>query len=141
VEIKAEVVSGDERESGRRSILNAGHTVAHALEQVSRYQLPHGEAVALGLIVECQLAEGLAIAPAGLTVRVASLLARLGLPERLPQRLDSNALIGSMAGDKKNRGDRIRFALASELGHTHEVDGWTTPVAEAAILEAIRVIQ
>ncbi|HMH57204.1 MAG TPA: 3-dehydroquinate synthase, partial [Gemmatimonadales bacterium] len=59
VEIKAEVVSGDEHELGRRAILNAGHTVAHALEQVSDYELPHGEAVALGLVVECELAEQL----------------------------------------------------------------------------------
>ena len=66
MEIKAEVVSGDERESGRRAILNAGHTVAHALEQASGYELPHGEAVALGLVVECELAEQLGIAPPGL---------------------------------------------------------------------------
>ncbi|HEY9015708.1 MAG TPA: 3-dehydroquinate synthase, partial [Gemmatimonadales bacterium] len=53
VEIKAEVVGEDEYESGRRAILNAGHTVGHALEQASGYRLAHGEAVALGLIVEC----------------------------------------------------------------------------------------
>ena len=63
VEIKAAVVSADERESGRRAILNAGHTVAHALEQASGYQLPHGEAVALGLVAECALAEQLGAAP------------------------------------------------------------------------------
>lgn len=141
VEIKAEVVSGDEREAGRRSILNAGHTVAHALEQVSQYQLPHGEAVALGLIVECRLAEGLGIAPPGLSSRVASLLTQLGLPRRLPRPVDSNTLLGSMAGDKKNRGSRIRFALAAGVGHMHEVDGWTTPVAEDPILEALASIQ
>lgn len=141
VEIKAEVVSGDERESGRRSILNAGHTVAHALEQVSRYQLPHGEAVALGLIVECQLAEGLGIASPGLSNRVASLLAQLGLPKRLPQPVDSEALLGTMASDKKNRGSRIRLALAAGVGHMHEVDGWTTPVSEDAILEALAAIR
>jgi 3-dehydroquinate synthase len=141
VEIKAEVVSGDERESGRRSILNAGHTVAHALEQVSRYQLPHGEAVGLGLIVECQLAEGLGIAPPGLSSRVASVLAELGLPKRLSQPVDSNALLGTMASDKKNRGSRIRFALLSGVGHMHEVDGWTTPVSEDAILEALATIR
>jgi 3-dehydroquinate synthase len=141
VEIKAEVVSGDEREFGRRSILNAGHTVAHALEQVSRYQLPHGEAVALGLIVECRLAEGQGGAPVGLTARVAGLLHRLGLPERLPQPLDAGALLHSMAGDKKNRGGRIRFALPAGVGQVQEVDGWTTPVSEVAILEALAVIQ
>ncbi len=65
VEIKAEVVSGDEREAGRRAILNAGHTVAHALEQATGYGLPHGEAVALGLVAECALAEALGVAPPG----------------------------------------------------------------------------
>lgn len=141
VEIKAEVVGRDEREAGRRSILNAGHTVAHALEQVTRYQLSHGEAVALGLIVECQLAERLGIAPAGVRRRISSLLARLGLPLHLPRGVDSDALLAGMASDKKNRGAQIRFALASGVGHIHEVDGWTTPVSEDAILEALAVIQ
>ena len=52
VEIKAEVVGEDERETGRRAILNAGHTVAHALEQATAYAIPHGEAVAIGLVAE-----------------------------------------------------------------------------------------
>jgi 3-dehydroquinate synthase len=141
VEIKAEVVSGDERESGRRSILNAGHTVAHALEQASRYEIPHGEAVGLGLIVECQLAERLGIAPAGLSKRVAALLTRLGLPQRLAQRLEPGGLIGGMSSDKKNRGGQIRFALPSEVGRIHNVDGWTIAVSEDAILEALAAIQ
>jgi 3-dehydroquinate synthase len=141
VEIKAEVVGEDERESGRRSILNAGHTVAHALEQVSRYRLSHGEAVALGLIVECGLAERLGIAPPGLSERVGRLLGRLGLPARVPQRMEADAVLGSMAGDKKNRGNRIHFALPSEVGRMHRVDGWTTPVSEDLIRTAVAAIQ
>ena len=141
VEIKAEVVSGDERETGRRAILNVGHTVAHALEQVSRYGLPHGEAVALGLIAESELAERLGIAPPGLRQRVAALVAGLGLPERLPGPLEPQALLGSMATDKKNRGSRIRFALVSGLGRVEEVDGWTTSVSEDLILKAMGAIQ
>ena len=66
VEIKAAVVSEDEREGGQRAILNAGHTIAHGLEQESRYRLPHGEAVALGLIAECRIAERMGLAPTGL---------------------------------------------------------------------------
>ena len=81
VEIKAEVVSGDEREAGRRAILNAGHTVAHALEHATAYALPHGEAVALGLVAECALAERSAWRPTGVRrsgCRPCS--TRLGLP-------------------------------------------------------------
>lgn len=141
VEIKAEVVSGDERESGRRAILNAGHTVAHALEQVSGYELPHGEAVALGLVVECELAEQLGVASAGLRRRVAALLGRLGLPGRLPPRLERSALFGSMATDKKNRSGQIHFALVRQLGEMHRENGWTTPVPAEAILAAVTALE
>jgi 3-dehydroquinate synthase len=140
VEIKAEVVSADERESGRRAILNAGHTVAHALEQASGYEIPHGEAVALGLVVECEIAERLGIAQQGLRHRVAGLLSRLGLPERLDLRLEPLSLVGSMAADKKNRGDRIHFALPARLGEMHRAESWTIPVPAEAITGAIRVL-
>jgi 3-dehydroquinate synthase len=140
VEIKAEVVSADERETGRRAILNAGHTVAHALEQASNFELPHGEAVALGLIAECALAEQLGIAPVGLRERVAGLLIGLGLPERLPRPLDRAGLLRSMAIDKKNRGERIHFALPARLGGMHRDNSWTTPVPADAIQAAVAVL-
>ena len=140
VEIKAEIVSSDERESGHRAILNAGHTVGHALEQVSGYQLPHGEAVALGLVAECELAEQLGIAPAGLRGRVARLLARLGLPERFPEGLEPGALLSSMATDKKNRNAQVRFALASGLGQMHPLDSWTIHPSDDAIRHALGVL-
>jgi 3-dehydroquinate synthase len=140
VEIKAEIVSGDERESGRRAILNAGHTVGHALEQVSGYQLPHGEAVGLGLMAECELAQQLGIAPSGLRDRVGALLSRLGLPQRLPHTLDPGALLRSMAADKKNRGSQVRFALPSALGQVHRADGWTTTAPDDSIRHAIEVL-
>src|SRR6185312_8347084 len=107
VEIKAEVVSEDEREGGRRAILNAGHTVAHALERVSNYGLPHGEAVALGLVLESELAEQLGLADPGLPRRVRDLLAGLGLPDQLLPGVDPMALVDSMRGDKKNRRGHI----------------------------------
>jgi 3-dehydroquinate synthase len=133
VEIKAEVVSQDEREGGRRAILNAGHTVAHALEQVSSYQLPHGEAVALGLVLECELAEHLDLAEAGLHQRIARLLTRLGLPDRVPPSVDRTALIARMMGDKKNRSGQIHFALPAGLGRMHQLEGWTTAVDASTI--------
>ena len=137
VEIKAEVVGGDEREAGRRAILNAGHTVAHALEQVSNYQMSHGEAVALGLVVECELAERLGVASTGLRARVAALLERFDLPHGSLERFRTSDLIGSMARDKKNRDSQVHFALAAELGRMHHTAGWTTPVPAALIEEAL----
>jgi 3-dehydroquinate synthase len=139
VEIKAEVVSGDEREAGRRAILNAGHTVAHSLERVSGFQLPHGEAVALGLIVECALVEQLGKAASGLRERAASLLARLGLPTRYPGSLDREALLSAMGSDKKNREGAIHFALIAGVGQMQPGPTWTTAVPRDAILRAIEV--
>lgn len=137
VEIKAEVVSQDEREGGRRAILNAGHTVAHALEQITGYRLAHGEAVALGLVLECELAEQLGIADPGLRRRVGQLLTGLGLPDRLPTDIERSALIGSMVRDKKNRAGQIRFALPTRVGRMRRSGEWTTPVSESAILRAL----
>jgi 3-dehydroquinate synthase len=140
VEIKAEVVSGDEREAGRRAILNAGHTVAHALEQATGYGLPHGEAVALGLVSECDLAERLELAGKGLRRRVASLLEQLGLPVRLPVPVPPERLLAAMESDKKNRVREIRFALPTSLGRMDEGEQWTRAAPEAAIREALQVI-
>lgn len=141
VEIKGEVVAGDEREAGRRAVLNAGHTVAHALEKASDYQLPHGEAVAAGLIVECDLAERLGAAQPGLGKRVAALLAGLGVLERLPRSPGASVLLDSMASDKKNRDGHIHFALPAGVGEMHRANGWTTAVPIPTIRAALAMLQ
>ena len=140
VEIKAAVVSEDEREGGRRAILNAGHTVAHALERVSEYRLPHGEAVSLGLVAEAALATGLGLATPEAGARVVALLERLGLPTRVSEPLAADRMLAAMSSDKKNRGGAIRFALVRELGGMGEGPEWTTEAAEPAIRAALRAI-
>jgi 3-dehydroquinate synthase len=140
VEIKADVVSGDEREAGRRAILNAGHTVAHALERVTGFGIPHGEAVALGLVAECALAERMGLAPAGLGQRVAGLLARLGLPTRLAAPLSTERLMEAMASDKKNLRARVRFALPRGLGVMDADAGWTREAPAADVREALAAL-
>jgi 3-dehydroquinate synthase len=122
VEIKAEVVSDDERESGRRAVLNAGHTVAHALEQVSGYALPHGEAVGLGLLVEARIAEALGWCRPGVAARLRALL--------------------TVLGDKKNRGGTVRIAPVADLGRVEMRGGtWTAAVPpevmRAAVAESV----
>jgi 3-dehydroquinate synthase len=140
VEIKAEVVSADEREGGRRAILNAGHTVAHALERASSYRLPHGEAVALGLVAEAALAEELGVAPAGVGGRIAAVLSRLGLPVRLLPSLPAETIVPAMASDKKNRAQTIRFALPSAVGAMAAKGEWTVAAPELAIRKALASI-
>jgi 3-dehydroquinate synthase len=138
VEIKAEVVSADERESGRRAILNAGHTVAHALETESGFQLAHGEAVALGLIAETRIAEQMGIAPPGLSARIAKLAGALGLPTALQSPRDLTRLAQALTRDKKNRAGKIHLALPEDLGRMHVTHGqWTEPVDSTMILEVL----
>lgn len=141
VEIKARVVSQDERESGRRAILNAGHTVAHALEQAFNYQLTHGEAVALGLLVECEIAERIGFASSGLRLRVSGLLQRLGLPITISAALNRSALLELMGVDKKNRGAEIHFALVRQVGKMQQQGSWTLPVDSEVIGPALATIE
>jgi 3-dehydroquinate synthase len=139
VEIKAAVVGADERESGQRAILNAGHTVAHAIEQVSGFTVLHGEAVGLGLVAECRLAERLGVAGAGPAARVVEALRALGLPVGLDRPLGAEALVAAMATDKKNRGGSLRFALVAEPGRpARHGDDWTTPAAPDLVVEALK---
>lgn len=133
VEIKAAVVSEDERESGRRAILNAGHTVAHALERATGYAIPHGEAVGLGLLAECALAAHLGLAQPSLGERVAALLRRFGLPERVAAPLLVGQVLAAMASDKKNRASAVRFALPRAVGAMERAEGWTVAAPDEAI--------
>ncbi len=99
--IKAEVVSGDEREGGRRAILNYGHTLAHALEIAGGFDLRHGEAVAIGLVFAAELGRVLGRID---DVRVAEhrrVVAAYGLPGALPRGSDRDELVRLMARDKK----------------------------------------
>ena len=138
IEIKASVVAEDEREQGRRAILNAGHTVAHALEQALAYRIPHGEAVAIGLVIECRIAETLGVAGPGVTSEVSRSLERFGLPVHPPMTATPEAMLQAMRADKKNRSGAIHFALPAAIGRMHGSETtWTVPVPPETILTAL----
>lgn len=131
IAIKVAVVMEDEREGGRRATLNAGHTVAHAVESASGYTILHGEAVAIGLVTEARLGEKLGVTAPGTASTLAQLLDRFGLPTALPPGLNRDAVLAAMAADKKNLGGDIRLALIESLGVTREP--WTTAVGPGAV--------
>lgn len=116
-QLKAQVVKEDPKElSGRRAILNYGHTFAHAFETVSGYRSwLHGEAVAAGMICASRLAEKLGRVSPAFTQRQRRLLERLGLPTK-PDHWPVNELIAVMRHDKKARAGQLRFILPSQLG-------------------------
>ncbi|HKV23043.1 MAG TPA: 3-dehydroquinate synthase [Candidatus Acidoferrum sp.] len=116
LEIKAEVVSKDEREAGLREILNFGHTFAHALETITRYRVyQHGEAVAWGMMCAALLGHELRVMPADEVSRIVSLVRRMGPLPPWPK-VRPKELIALMHADKKARGGRLRFVLATRIG-------------------------
>ena len=121
VRIKADVVTEDEREAGRRAILNFGHTVGHAVEAASGYGLLHGEAVSLGMVAALSLGVSLGISPPALRDRSRALLERLGLPVDVERRLDA-ATLARIDVDKKRRGAAVRFVFVSAPGATRFAD-------------------
>jgi shikimate kinase/3-dehydroquinate synthase len=119
---KLAVVGEDERDAGRRQVLNLGHTVGHAIEAATGYRrYRHGEAVALGLLAALRLSEQ----PA-LREDVRELLARRGLPTQLAADVDDDAVLAALARDKKRVGARVPFVLVAapgEVRHGAAVDG------------------
>ena len=125
--IKAEVVSADERESGRRAILNYGHTFGHGIEKLCGYgQWLHGEAVAIGMVMAARLSVTVAGLDESVVMRLTALLRRLGLPTALDQASRKVATIEAMMDvmglDKKVVDGRLRFIVASQLGQVQVRD-------------------
>lgn len=116
LEIKAQVVSRDEREAGLREILNFGHTFGHALETVTNYRVyQHGEAVAWGMMAASLLGHEIGMTRADEVSRVVSLVRRMGPLPPWP-RVPPKILIAAMRSDKKARRGKLRFVLAPRIG-------------------------
>ena len=139
VGIKASVVQADEREGGQRAILNAGHTIGHAVEHASGFSLSHGEAVAIGLVAEARLGESLGVTEVGTAAKLEALLEGFGLPVRVPRTLDGEAIVAALRNDKKNRANEIRVVLLSRIGAVNgsESYGWTVAVPESLVRESL----
>jgi 3-dehydroquinate synthase len=117
--IKAGVVSQDEKEAGLRLVLNFGHTIAHAIENIYHYEkYLHGEAVAMGMIVAMRLSLEMRLAPENLLDRLISMLAKAGLPTSLPDGITAEAILTKIQLDKKHLRGKIRWVLVESLGQT-----------------------
>jgi 3-dehydroquinate synthase len=122
VQIKARVVSRDERETGLREILNYGHTFAHALENVTKYRrYQHGEAVAWGMIAAAFLGHEIGLTHAKDVARVVALVRRLGPLPSWP-RVPPAVLLEAMRYDKKTRSGVLRFVLSPRIGEARSYD-------------------
>ncbi|TQN72091.1 Pentafunctional AROM polypeptide [Colletotrichum shisoi] len=142
--VKAQVVSSDEREGGLRNLLNFGHSIGHAYEALLTPQLLHGEAVAIGMVKEAELARHLGILRPGAVARLVKCIASYELPTSVHdkkvikltagKKCPVDVLLEKMAVDKKNDGAKKKIVLLSAIGKTHE--------QKASVVEdrAIRVV-
>jgi len=137
VAIKAGFVAADDREtSGVREALNFGHTVAHALEAATNYRVPHGDAVAIGMVAEAQVAVRLGLLPQEEAHRLRALLASAGLPVQAPD-IPATELVGRMVLDKKARSGRLRFSLIDRIGNCRT----GVEVEPTLLVEVLRAMQ
>jgi 3-dehydroquinate synthase/shikimate kinase/3-dehydroquinate synthase len=133
IDLKVMIIEEDEREQGRRAILNYGHTVAHALENVSGYGAwQHGEAVALGMVAAAALAQEAGLFSAAEVVRQNKLLAALGLPIVYQGSVRAGDILAKTQLDKKVVGKRVHWIMPQRIGEVV-----ATPMPDALVERVI----
>lgn len=138
IEIKAEIVSRDEREQGLRKVLNFGHTVGHAIETLSGYGLAHGEAVSIGMVLESAIAERIGLAEAGTSAAIRDALRVAGLPVDRPRAISGEKILDSMRADKKAREGRTEYALPRCIGAmAGSESSWAVTVEDDIVREVL----
>jgi 3-dehydroquinate synthase len=145
--MKARVVEADEREAGRRALLNLGHTFAHGIEAAAGYsgRVLHGEAVAIGCGLAFELSERLGVCQAGTANQVRDWFAAAGLAARIRDLPDLGAtteeFMAHMAQDKKARGGRIVFVLARGIGQAFVANDVEPQIVEGMLSDALAEAQ
>jgi 3-dehydroquinate synthase len=114
--IKKRFVEMDERDQGVRRMLNFGHTIGHAIEAESSYEISHGEAVSIGMVAEARISLKLGHLSKGEVERIEGLLASLGLPVRVPHGLSTEGILAHMQRDKKRSGNTRPIVLLKRIG-------------------------
>ncbi len=145
VEIKADVVGVDERESrelsrdsgNSRMLLNFGHSLGHALEKASGYSLKHGDAVSIGMVGECEIAKRMGLLEESECVRIRNLLEKLGLPTSAPG-VDAGKAVEALQDDKKNSSGELVMVLLRKIGRGEIVKGVPRELAAQALSELVR---
>lgn len=138
VEIKSAVVTQDEREAGVRKALNFGHTLGHAIEQLSGYTLLHGEAIAIGMVAEAALGERVGVTEPGTAARVEQAVRSAGLPLTVPGGMTAPAILAATRSDKKARAGAVEYALPRRIGVMAGSDsGWSVRVGDADVAAAL----
>lgn len=140
VRIKAGFVSDDVREAGVRAVLNFGHTIGHALEYVANYDMPHGQAVGLGMLVEATAGELAGITEAGTADKLREALVGVRLQVSLSPAIKASSVLAATRTDKKTRAGEVYYTLPARLGAVARTSdgGWTMPLPDDVVREALK---
>jgi 3-dehydroquinate synthase len=135
ISLKAQIVSEDERDlSGRRALLNFGHTVGHAIEAALGYRgWLHGEAIAAGMVAEAEIGRVLGVTPPEVADELRETIAQAGLPTQLPAGADADTLLMHMRHDKKRAGDSLSIVLLEAIGNARLVPNIPTEAIREAL--------
>lgn len=138
IKIKKKVVEKDSKEGGERRVLNFGHTIAHGIETLEEYQLPHGEAVALGMVVEALISQKLGYLKEKEFEAIYALIKEMGFSLKLSSKVTTMAMQEAMTRDKKASDQKPRFVILDGIGKTLSYKGaYCTPIDEALLEEAL----
>ncbi|HIJ77591.1 MAG TPA: 3-dehydroquinate synthase [Deltaproteobacteria bacterium] len=121
--LKSRIVEADEKEFGRRRVLNLGHTVGHALEKLTGFRLKHGDCVATGMVAAATLSHRLGKMQAEDLERLESVCGIWGMPVRIPASIESQAIVDAIHTDKKRIGEKLHFIMPVRIGEVIESTG------------------
>lgn len=131
---KARVVQRDEKESGERMILNFGHTIGHAIENVSGYTVLHGIAIGYGMLAEAHISHELGILPSSALASIIGLLGNAGIHQRALRKWDIRAIMAATKHDKKRRGGDPLYVLLRNIGVVYRNgNSWAHPVPDSIV--------
>lgn len=133
--IKKEIIENDERDMGVRQLLNFGHTIGHAIELIEQFQIRHGEAVAIGMLVEAYLSVLMGILDIAVLDDIEQTLRHYQLPLKTTAFNDITAFKNALALDKKATNNQVYFVLLSAIGTTHSTQNKHVFSADSALLE------
>jgi 3-dehydroquinate synthase len=137
-QIKNEIVAQDAKDLGIRSILNFGHTIGHAIEKLEDFQIKHGEAVAIGMIIEAYIAYLKGHANLEITEKLQDLFKLYHIPLKTKALENPEALIKALYLDKKNKQEKIHMVLIQDIGSVYMEEGfYTHPIEESKIQKAL----
>lgn len=139
IKIKAAIVVQDEKEENQRRVLNFGHTIGHALEQISQYKILHGYAVALGMLVEAKISQHLGLLEPKAYLMVQEVLFMLGISGKALKKFSIDEIIQATHLDKKTKAGEVHYVLLSAIGKVHsDHQNFTYPVADKIVKQALQ---